>query len=64
MFKIRNKIQIRNYCRFYKECEYFYPESFTCCHEGGGAYCGMFRKLMSIRLTNKNKKREEKWLIQ
>lgn len=63
MSKNKNKIQIRKYCRFHKECEYFYPESFTCC-EGGGDYCGMFRKFTSNRLTNKNKKSEEKWLIQ
>ena len=44
MFKIRNKIQKRKYCRFYKICECFYPESFTCC-EGGGDYCGKFRAL-------------------
>ena len=59
----RKKIKIRKYCRFHQTCEHFYPASFTCTHRGG-EYCGMFRKLASNRLTNKNKKREEKWLIQ
>ena len=42
--KIRNKIQKLKFCRFYRTCEFYSPESFTC-HEGGGSYCGKFRKL-------------------
>ena len=58
-YKPRKKVKIRKYCRFYKECEYFYPNSFTCSHKGDD-YCGMFRKLMSNRLINKNKKKGRK----
>ena len=44
--KIRSKIQkkYRKYCRYYRICECYYPESFTC-REGGGEYCGKYRTL-------------------
>ncbi len=41
---IRNKVRRRKYCRYYRTCGYYSPKSFTC-HEGGGSYCGKFRKL-------------------
>jgi len=38
-------------CRFYKKCEHFGKDSFTCTH-GGGDYCGKYREL----IHNLNKK--------
>lgn len=31
-------------CKFWKQCNLYYPDSFTCEH-GGGPYCGRWRLL-------------------
>lgn len=43
IFAIRNKIKNRSYCRFFKICRGFYLNS-NICSNGGGRYCGKFRK--------------------
>lgn len=30
-------------CKYWKHCPYYYEESYTC-NNGGGPYCGVFRK--------------------
>ena len=48
IFAIRNKIKNKSYCRFFKICKGFYLNSETCIN-GGGNYCGRFRKINLIQ---------------
>ena len=60
IFTMRNKIKNKSYCRFFKICRGFYLNS-DICSNGGGNYCGRFRKIGLIqekiqkRKTNKFK---------
>ena len=48
IFAMRNKIKNKSYCRFFKICKGFYLNSETCVN-GGGNYCGKFRKIYLIQ---------------
>ena len=48
-------VPIKRRCKYYDTCELADPTSVTCTQDGGGDYCGAFRKFVDLE----KKEREE-----
>ena len=49
-------IAIKRRCKYYDTCELADPTSATCTQEGGGDYCGAFKKLKGKERNGRNVK--------